>query len=98
MDTTDRRNGWSGVGEKRTTPQHELPLGTPTTLLYGLTGQYPLKAGLASIVVATYARCYGGGVNDLHASIATINGDSACGGREVGAIETTKSKSAGWPS
>ena len=26
--------------------------------------QYPHKAGLASIVVATYARCYGGSVND----------------------------------
>ena len=54
--------------------------------------QYPLKAGSASIVVATYEWCYGGSVNDLHASIATINGDSACSGREVGAIEIIKSK------
>ena len=58
----------------------KLPLGTLPPYFMA-SRQYPHKAGLASIVVATYARCYGGSVNDLHASIATINGDSACGGR-----------------
>ena len=38
MVGTDRRNGWSGVGEKRTTPQHELPLGTLPPFLQGLMG------------------------------------------------------------
>ena len=53
---------------------------------------------MASIVVATYARCFGGSVNTLHALKATINNGSACSDREVGTIERMMSNSASCPS
>ena len=51
MDGTDRRNGWSGVGEKCTTPQHELPFGTLPPFLQGLIGSiHSRRDWLASLL------------------------------------------------
>ena len=69
-----------------------------TTLLARPYWQYPLKVGLANIVVATYARCFGGEREHFTRFEATINNGSARSDREVGTIERMMPKSASCPS
>ena len=83
MDGTDRRNGWSGVGEERTTHQHELPFGTLPPFLQGLIGSIHSRRDWLALSLPLMHDVFGGSVNTLHALKATINNGSARSDREV---------------